>query len=243
MIKGDLFQLTLLLLDTSQVLLKKLFVQQLHNTMMANLHQLRKKSPYLTQLIILRTRIKNQFPEYRKMLADTKICKVVIIMLKKIVLRKNNVTSIHFLWIFYIDFHNCTFRQTQFCIFYIEILLDFVNFICLLIFEINQLEYNIIKYVNMNTSNNLSDLGHVDYILINKVGTLNTSYYKLNNLLFCQLFTLNYDQFQQLCTKNQLKIENPIKFASINVNNEYLIPFKFEKKVILQIYNQVVSYF
>lgn len=63
-------------------------------------------------------------------------------------------------------------------------LFDIVNFISLFRFEINRIEESIIKYVKINNSSILTDLGHVDYMLIDKTGTLTTSYYKLDNLLF-----------------------------------------------------------
>lgn len=62
--------------------------------------------------------------------------------------------------------------------------MDIVNFITLFKFEISKIEESYVKYVKINSSNNLTDLGHVDYMLIDKTGTLTTSYYKLDNLLF-----------------------------------------------------------
>ena len=66
----------------------------------------------------------------------------------------------------------------------------------------------------------LSNLGHVDYLLLDKTGTLTTSYYKLDNFLFGSLtFNLNHDQLFTTLTK---KDEDDF------IKDQYLIPFEYD---------------
>lgn len=50
------------------------------------------------------------------------------------------------------------------------------------------------QYLQVNNPASLSDLGNVDYMLLDKTGTLTTSYYKLDTFLFgSQSFHLSHD--------------------------------------------------
>ncbi|CAK91816.1 unnamed protein product (macronuclear) [Paramecium tetraurelia] len=271
LIKGDIVPADIILLDTGQVRDREAICMVDTQYYDGKSTLTKKKSSYLTQLIVLRTRLKNQFPEYRKMLTGkleyeapngnterfhgrlklkkdpkneeltidnfipkgTKIKQTSWLFGLVVYVGENTKTmqSSHYnaqkhsfeekqcnfysflmacLSLFFtlisiivllarsdegnfallID-NNTTngMKVFQLAILYAQLipstlylLLDFVNFISLFKYEINQIEDNITKYVKINTSNNLSDLGHVDYMLIDKTGTLTTSYYKLDNL-------------------------------------------------------------
>jgi P-type E1-E2 ATPase len=50
------------------------------------------------------------------------------------------------------------------------------------------------QYTKINEPSSMADLGHVDYMLIDKTGTLTTSYQKLECMLFgSSCFALNHD--------------------------------------------------
>ncbi|CAD8103907.1 unnamed protein product [Paramecium primaurelia] len=323
LIKGDIVPADIILLDTGQVRDREAICMVDTQYYDGKSSLTKKKSSYLTQLIVLRTRLKNQFQEYRIMLTGkleyeapngntqtfhgrlklkkdpkyeeltidnfipkgTKIKQTSWLFGLVVYVGQNTKTmqsshygsqkysfeekqfnfysflmaclSLFFTFIsiivllarsdennFALIIDNYTtngMKVFQLAILYSQLipstlylLFDIVNFISLFKFEINQIEENLVKYVKIISSNNLCDLGHVDYMLIDKTGTLTTSYYKLDNLLFGQLaFSLNYDQLQLTLNQKSAKQddnEDPIKFASINDNNEYLIPFEYDKK-------------
>ncbi|CAD8190865.1 unnamed protein product [Paramecium octaurelia] len=323
LIKGDIVPADIILLDTGQVRDREAICMVDTQYYDGKSSLTKKKSSYLTQLIVLRTRLKNQFPEYRKMLTGKLEYEApngntqrfhARLKLKKDP-KNEELTIDNFIpkgtkikqtsWLFglavYVGHNTKTMQSSHYgaqkqsfeekqCNFYsflmaclslfftlisiivllarsdensfaliidnyttngmkvfqlailyaqlipatLYLLFDIVNFISVFKFEINQIEENLVKYVKINSSNNLCDLGHVDYMLIDKTGTLTTSYYKLDNLLFGQLaFSLNYDQLQLTLNQKSAKqddIEDPLKYASINDNNEYLIPFEYDKK-------------
>ncbi|CAD8179034.1 unnamed protein product [Paramecium octaurelia] len=323
LIKGDIVPADIILLDTGQVRDREAICMVDTQYYNGKSSLTKKKSSYLTQLIVLRTRLKNQFPEYKKMLTGkleyeapngdtqsfyarlklkkdpkneeltidnfipkgTKIKQTSWLFGLVVYVGKNtkNMQSSHYeaqkqsfeekqcnfysflmacLSLFFtlisiivllarsdensfaliIDSYTTNgMKVFQLAILYAQlipatlyILFDIVNFISLFKFEINQIEDNLVKYVKINSSNNLCDFGHVDYMLIDKTGTLTTSYNKLDNLQFGQLaFSLNYDQLQLALNQKYTKqddIEEPQNIVSLNDNNEYLIPFEYDKK-------------
>ena len=51
------------------------------------------------------------------------------------------------------------------------------------------------QYIKINEPSQMADLGHVDYMLIDKTGTLTTSYQKLECMIFgSNCFSLNHDK-------------------------------------------------
>jgi len=85
--------------------------------------------------------------------------------------------------------------------------------------------------MQINNPSALADLGHVDYMLIDKTGTLTTSYYKLDTFLFgSQSFNLSHDQlFNTLHSVKNRKLEEDDDLQKFsNHENEYLIPLEYD---------------
>lgn len=64
------------------------------------------------------------------------------------------------------------------------LLFDIVNFINKFTLEKQLIKKDEKRFIQINSTNSVTDLGNIDYMLIDKTGTLTTSYYKLDTFLF-----------------------------------------------------------
>ncbi|CAD8077107.1 unnamed protein product [Paramecium sonneborni] len=304
--KGDIVPADIIVLDTGQVRDREAVCMVDSTYCDGKSTFTKKKSCYLTQLIVLRTRQKSQFAEYRKLLTGRLEYEVpnghTNIFRGRLKLKKD--PKVEFLSIENLIFKGSTIKQTSWLfglVVYVgsktknsmsskknkakcsheENLVDFISLfmitlilffslISIIVLLARSDDITFALSIDKNTQNGMkifnllilysqfipanifmildiinivnkfrfklhrpqtfSELGSLDYMLLDKTGTITTSYYKLDNFQFgSQVFNLNHDQLFNQLTKNKRidEEEDVIKFASI-FDQEYYIPMEYD---------------
>ncbi|CAD8135801.1 unnamed protein product [Paramecium octaurelia] len=304
--KGDIVPADIIVLDTGQVRDREAVCMVDSSYCDGKSTFTKKKSCYLTQLIVLRTRQKSQFAEYRKLLTGRleyevpnrhsnifrgrlklkKDPKVEFLSIENLILQGSTIKQTSWLFglVVYVGSktkNSMSSKRNKAKCSHEENLIDFISlfmitlilFFCLIsiivllarsddltfALRIDKNTQNGMKIFNLlilysqfipanifmildliNIVNKLkfklqrpqtfSELGSLDYMLLDKTGTITTSYYKLDNFQFgSQVFNLNHDQLFNQLTKNKRndEEEDVVKFASI-FDQEYYIPMEYD---------------